>query len=202
MGKEGRRMGEEHTHSSYMQIICSRCYNVFTLLSIHSQRNFTRDELFGWKLSSHLQPDEYTNEFAPWTAGQDVASLRFSLMIPSWQISGGICSCVSGRSRCRQISGIARSYRILWLGAGMAANPADPTSELRRTRDSDCLGVLLSTALGVQVPAAAAANSGKNRKRAWSWTATSFTGATPVTVHWFIIQWLYLKDFIPLCFPS
>lgn len=60
------------------------------------------------------------------------------------------------------ISGRARSYRILWLGAGTATNPADPTSEPRRTGDSDCLGVLLSAALGVQVPAAAAANSGEN----------------------------------------
>lgn len=86
-------------------------------------------------------------------------------MISSWRISGSICCCVSERSRCRLISGRARSYEILWLGAETAANPADPTSEPRRTGDSDCLGVLLNAALGVQVPAAAATNSrGKYEK--------------------------------------
>lgn len=115
--------------------------------------------------SFHLQPDEYTHSFTPCTVGQDCAPWSFSLMIPSWQISGSICCCMSGRSRCRWISGRARSYRILWLGAGTAANPADPTSELRSTGDSDCLGVLLNAALGVQVPAALAANSGEKYEK-------------------------------------
>lgn len=110
--------------------------------------------------SLHLQLVEYTPSFTPCTCGgQDRAPHSLSLMISSWRISGSICCCVWERSRCRLISGRVRSYGILWLGAETAANPADPTSELRRTGDSDCLGVLLNAALGVQVPAAAATNS-------------------------------------------
>lgn len=48
---------------------------------------------------------------------------------------------------------------------GTVANPADLTSELRRTGDSDCLDVLLNAALGVQGPAAVGANSGERYEK-------------------------------------
>lgn len=50
-----------------------------------------------------------------------------------------------------------------WGGDG--GEPGNPTSEPRSTGDSDCLGVLLNAALGVQVPAAAAANSGEKYEK-------------------------------------